>query len=650
MNSVQHRLALPPGTRIHWYAIESVLGKGGFGITYLARDTNLDRSVAIKEFLPGEFASRDPDGSVHPAAPEHADIYRWGLTRFIEEARVLSRFEHPNIVRVHTVFEDNNTAYMVMAYEQGQSLKALLNQQGTLSEAQVMALLLPILDGLEQVHQQHFIHRDIKPDNIYLRDDGSPVLIDFGSARQALEGDSRTMTTMVSPGYAPFEQYHSKGEEQGPWTDIYSLGATVFRAISGVNPVDAVTRSRALLDDLPDALPPLQAANHPGYSPALLQAVNHALQFRPAARPQSIGQWRAELQDNERTWGVASTMAGQDPAGRRAATGRRPWVLLALAGLVVATGLGLLGWSRYQADPPATALEPNPPGAGTVNPNLVPDPPSGAQPVAVVSEADPQSEAELALQQREEERLQQELEAEQARLAQLQQALQAQKAAEERARQQVAAREAEARREAERQEALRQEALRQEALRQEALRQEALRQEALRQEALRQEALRQEALRMEASQAEFDRRQAPKDDVFGFKDYPVPRPLVGRRTVQVPAASKQWFSSGGQVKRGRQYRIQASGQWRMGGMCNPSDASGQGIYTPLCWDGGGQTVPGFSHGGLIAKIGKTRPAFYVGPEFSFTAVWDGPLYFLSNDAAAFMGDNSGALDVIISAE
>ncbi|MBV9189113.1 MAG: serine/threonine protein kinase, partial [Betaproteobacteria bacterium] len=250
--------ALAAQHKLHWYVIERVLGQGGFGITYLARDTNLDQEVAIKEYLPVEVATRRPDATVSARTGEHEERYRWGLERFIREARTLARFDHPNIVRVLSVFELNGTAYMVMRFEEGETLAATLERKHALSEADLMRVLTPILDGLELVHNAGFIHRDIKPDNIHIRSDGSPVLLDFGSARYAL-GHSRTVTILVAPGYAPFEQYYSSGENQGPWTDIYSLGATCYRAIAGRAPMDAIARSKGILGSTQEILVPASA-------------------------------------------------------------------------------------------------------------------------------------------------------------------------------------------------------------------------------------------------------------------------------------------------------------------------------------------------------------------------------------------------------
>jgi serine/threonine protein kinase len=286
--------ALPGGHRLHWYVLDHVLGQGGFGITYLARDTNLDRLVAIKEYLPAEIARRRSDATAHPRTVSHAERFAWGLDRFLAEARTLARFDHPNIVRVHSVFEANNTAYMVMRFEEGESLAARLGRSDTLGEADLTRILLPILDGLQLIHAAGFIHRDIKPDNIYLRADGSPVLLDFGSARQSF-GRARTMTILVAPGYAPLEQYYGEAAAQGAWTDIYSLAATCYRAITGRPPLDAVARAKGVLGSAREVLPSATDLGRGRYSTHLLAAVDHALQLGEQDRPQSIAEWRREL-------------------------------------------------------------------------------------------------------------------------------------------------------------------------------------------------------------------------------------------------------------------------------------------------------------------------------------------------------------------
>ncbi len=289
------RHSLQPGYRLHWYVLREILGQGGFGITYLADDTNLNQRVAIKEYLPTELAVRENDDSVHPVSGEHGDQFKWGLDRFIQEAQTLAQFKHHNIVRVLTVFTDNNTAYMVMEYEEGRALHDVLKERKTLPEDEQIRILTPLLDGLEKVHAMGFIHRDIKPANIYIRADGSPVLLDFGSARQALGHQTRTLTTMVSPGFAPFEQYVSKSDKQGPWTDIYGIGATLYRASIGRSPPNAVDRSESILHNGQDLLVPAVRVKPDGYSEQFLQSVDHALAFKGEDRPQSIGEWRRDF-------------------------------------------------------------------------------------------------------------------------------------------------------------------------------------------------------------------------------------------------------------------------------------------------------------------------------------------------------------------
>ncbi|MDE2741004.1 MAG: serine/threonine-protein kinase, partial [Gemmatimonadota bacterium] len=233
MSEEQHRLALSQGTRIRDFEFHRVLGHGGFGITYLGWNLTLDIPVAIKEYLPTDLATREQDLFVVPQSSQVASDFQWGLERFLDEARTLARFQHPNIVRVHQYFEAHGTAYIAMDYVEGEDLSTYLARKGTLSEDELKGILYPLLDALEVIHRADFLHRDIKPGNIVIRDtDGSPVLLDFGSARQAIEAKSRPITSIVTPGYAPIEQYSSQ-VRQGPWTDIYALGGVCYRALTG---------------------------------------------------------------------------------------------------------------------------------------------------------------------------------------------------------------------------------------------------------------------------------------------------------------------------------------------------------------------------------------------------------------------------------
>ena len=286
----QHRLALPQGTRIRDFEFHRVLGYGGFGITYLGWNIALDIPVAIKEYLPADLATREQDMSVVPQTSQAASDFQWGLERFLDEARTLARFQHPNIVRVHHFFEAHSTAYIAMDYVEGEDLSAYLTRKGTLSEDELKAILYPLLSALEVVHGADFLHRDIKPGNIVLRDaDGSPVLLDFGAARQAIGAKSRSVTSIVTPGYAPIEQYSSRGR-QGPWTDIYALGGVCYRALTGQVPDDATDRVRH------DPLIPVAQRCAGRASGAFLSAIDAALSVDEGDRPQSVGAWRSALE------------------------------------------------------------------------------------------------------------------------------------------------------------------------------------------------------------------------------------------------------------------------------------------------------------------------------------------------------------------
>ncbi len=285
----EHFVALHSGFTLGKYELQAVLGQGGFGITYKAWDSALNRAVAIKEYLPSDVAVRVDGSTVKARSRNDQESFQWGLERFLEEARALARFEATqSIVRVYDYMQENGTAYMVMALIEGTPLSSVYRREAPLSEERLKAIVLPILDGLDDVHHAGFLHRDIKPANILIRPNGSPVLIDFGAARNALGEKSRSITSVFTPGYAPFEQYTSSGK-QGPWTDIYALAATLYHGITGKPPPQATDRIR---DD------PMLPAVHAGaghYSPQFLASIDRGLEVFENRRPQSIGQWRDML-------------------------------------------------------------------------------------------------------------------------------------------------------------------------------------------------------------------------------------------------------------------------------------------------------------------------------------------------------------------
>ncbi len=281
--------ALVPGDTLFEYLIERVLGHGGFGITYLARDTHLDKVFAIKEYLPADLAARVDGQTVSTRSIDAAEPFEWAKRKFMDEARVLARFTHPNLIQVHRFFEANGTAYFVMEYAEGTTLHEILLQEGTLPEQRILDILLPIMDGLAIVHQAGVLHRDIKPGNIIIRDNGSPVLIDFGAARQGIGSVTKSLMALTTPGYAPIEQYGTK-TAQGPATDLYALGAVAYRLISGEKPPNAIDRLRN------DPYIPAIRAGAGRYSDSLLAAVDWALALEAQDRPQSIPEWRAVLE------------------------------------------------------------------------------------------------------------------------------------------------------------------------------------------------------------------------------------------------------------------------------------------------------------------------------------------------------------------
>ncbi|MGI9521380.1 MAG: protein kinase domain-containing protein [Hyphomicrobiaceae bacterium] len=294
-------LSLPIGTKlVDDYRIERVLGAGGFGITYLAREAEVDRYVTIKEYFPNDFAYRGDNFAAVPRSRSADNDYEWGLDRFIEEARTLGKFDHRNIVRLYRYFRANNTGYMVLHFEEGQSLKAWLRGLGRAPrQTELDELISPLLDALTVIHAADFLHRDIAPDNIIVRRDGSPVLIDFGSARGDIAHHTRTISALVKPGYSPYEQYSETASKQGAWTDIYAFAGTLYHAVTGKRPPDSP--SRVIKDDLQ----PARDAAIGAYRAGFLAAIDRGLSLGIDGRPQSVAEWSAELlalENADRGW------------------------------------------------------------------------------------------------------------------------------------------------------------------------------------------------------------------------------------------------------------------------------------------------------------------------------------------------------------
>lgn len=281
--------ALAVGEMIEEFRITRILGSGGFGIVYECQNTHLPETAAIKEFLPPELAFRDPDGQVTPLSEQSKETFNWARDRFLQEAKTLWELarpeRHPNIVRVTRYCEANGTAYMFMDFERGRSLSEILEQQERLPPDQLETLFYSLLSGLERVHTATILHRDIKPANILIRDDGTPVLIDFGAARRVVPGQERSIVSAYTPVYAALEQYSEAGD-QGPWTDIYSFGAVLYQAVTGRKPQSAIDR---LADE---SQRPVTEECKDNYPQPILAAIDSAMAIRPGDRPQSVTAWR----------------------------------------------------------------------------------------------------------------------------------------------------------------------------------------------------------------------------------------------------------------------------------------------------------------------------------------------------------------------
>jgi serine/threonine protein kinase len=287
--------ALPAGTRLGGYQILEVLGRGGFGIVYLALDSSLQRQVAIKEYFPAELAMRCDDGQVWIRPGADPASYGAGMKAFLNEAKMLARFDHPSLARVHTFWEENRSAYMVMPYYEGRTLaKVLAKMKAPPDEAWLRSMLAPLLSALSTLHNANCLHLDISPDNILMLGDGRPVLLDFGVASRLATDKTMPLTALLNPAYAPIEQYsESVNLQQGPWSDVYALAGVLHFAIAGVPPARATVRA---LEDPQRPLAETVAARAEqfpglGYSATFLAAIDKALAVRPRDRPRGAAEF-----------------------------------------------------------------------------------------------------------------------------------------------------------------------------------------------------------------------------------------------------------------------------------------------------------------------------------------------------------------------
>lgn len=304
MPPVAEHDALPTGTRLGEFEIERVLGVGGFGIVYLAFDHALERQVAIKEYMPVALAVRGQGLSVNLRAASHDETFALGLRSFINEARLLARFDHPALVKVYRFWEEHGTAYMVMPYYRGQTVQNARREMTVPpDETWLRQVIEPVLGALDCLHREQVFHRDIAPDNILLLDDVEegegprPVLLDLGAARHVIGDHTQSLTAILKPSFAPIEQYAETVQlRQGAWTDLYALAAVVHFCITGRPPTPA--SARAVHDDLP-GLTQMSEGLASGfdrhYSSSFVNAIDHALAVRPQDRPESVAAWRQEL-------------------------------------------------------------------------------------------------------------------------------------------------------------------------------------------------------------------------------------------------------------------------------------------------------------------------------------------------------------------
>lgn len=332
-------LYLTPGTILNGqYLIGRVLGHGGFGVTYLARDLNLDFKLAIKEYLPREYATRTTQhATVSVFNKDAQEYFEYGLEKFLEEAKILARFQqHPSIVSVYNFFKAHGTGYMVMEYIEGVTFKEYLQQQGgKLAYEKALDVLQPVMDALREVHSAGQLHRDVSPDNIYITSSGQIKLLDFGAARFSMGEHSRSLSVVLKPGYAPEEQYRTRGK-QGPWTDVYAVSATLYRALTGSTPPEALDRAEE--DDL--KRPSVLGVKIP---PDAERTLLKGLSVRGGDRFQEIGALQKSLAD--------SREVPNNPGGPKKSNLFRIALISGLVSVLVVASLLFFSWRTQDTTP-----------------------------------------------------------------------------------------------------------------------------------------------------------------------------------------------------------------------------------------------------------------------------------------------------------
>ena len=352
-----HPLALASGFSIEELVVERVLGQGAFGITYLVKDRSLGVRYALKEYFPKSLATRSAQGRIMSSSEGDRAAFEIGLDRFVSEGKLVAPLDHQNVVRVIRLIRANNTAYLQMPYYRGGALSDLLGQWGPLTEGEVLAIVYPLLDALRYIHSHNIIHRDTKPSNIYLKNDGNPLLLDFGAARAVDMADARSHTAIGSDGYAALEQSSTRAR-LGPWTDIYGMAATFYKIMTAEVPVPSPDRADETYHGHDDPLRSLATIDDLPYSMRLRRAIDVGLRIRATERPQSVDEWSKHFRGERRTHSTSSPMVpAQTPqldAPAQAADAtlpevvkeHRPWGLYAA---LLLFGVGLTTTAAYFA-------------------------------------------------------------------------------------------------------------------------------------------------------------------------------------------------------------------------------------------------------------------------------------------------------------